>query len=53
MAKSNKERQAALRERMTLLGQKEMRGIWLTNAEESHIKKIVRAELKILRSKSI
>ena len=48
-AMTNQQKQAALRERRDAMGQKEMRGIYLTDAEENIIKKMVRAKLKRLR----
>ena len=49
MAISNKEKQAALRFRRAALGQKEMRGIWVTGDEEKILKKEIRQRLKELR----
>jgi len=49
MAKSAKERQQALRTRRAKLGQKEMRGIWVTDAEEIKLKQHIKRELQKLR----
>jgi hypothetical protein len=49
MALSSKEKQDALRKRRADLGQKEMRGIWVTAAEEQTIKPKIRAMLKKMR----
>lgn len=49
MPLSNKEKQAALRFRKAELGQKEMRGIWVTDDEEKIIKNEIRQRLKELR----
>ncbi len=49
MPLSNQEKQAALRKRRADLGQKEMRGIWVTDDEEKIIKKEIRKRLKELR----
>ena len=48
-ALTNQQKQAALRARHAATGQKEMRGIYLTEAEEMVIKKMVRAKLKRIR----
>ena len=42
-ALTNKQKQAALRKRRADLGQKEMRGIWVTDDEEIKVKEKVRA----------
>jgi len=49
MAKSGADRQKDLRQRREALGQKEMRGIWVADAEEIEIKKKVRAMLARMR----
>ena len=49
MAKSNTQRQRDLRERRESLGQKEMRGIYVTDDEEIKLKLMIREELKKLR----
>ena len=49
MALSNKQKQAALRKRRAELGQKELRGIWVTDEEEKILKKEIRQRLKELR----
>lgn len=51
-AKTGGERQEALRKRRAGLGQKELRGIWVTDAEEIEIKKKIRAMLKRMRKGS-
>ncbi len=48
-AKTSTQKSAALRERRAALGQKEMRGIWVTDKEEIEIKKKVHAMLKRMR----
>jgi uncharacterized lipoprotein YddW (UPF0748 family) len=48
-AQTNKQKQAALRARMAEAGLKEMRGVWVTDAEEIDVKKKIRAMLKRLR----
>ena len=48
-AMTSQQKQAAFRERRDAMGQKELRGIYLTDAEEAVIKKMVRAKLKRLR----
>ena len=52
MAKSNKERQAALRKKRAALGQKEMRGIWVSDEEEIIVKKEIRALLRKMREEN-
>jgi hypothetical protein len=47
---TNKEKQAAFRERRTELGQKELRGIWVSSDEEKEIKPKIHALIKKLRS---
>ncbi len=49
MPLSNKEKQADLRKRRTEQGQKEMRGIWVTNEEERELKPKIRGMLKVMR----
>jgi len=49
MAQSNKEKQAALRKRRADAGQKEMRGIYVTDAEEKTLKPKIREMLKKMR----
>ena len=46
MALTNKDKQAALRKRRTDLGQKELRGIWVSDDEEKTLKTKIRALLK-------
>ena len=48
MPLTNKEKQAALRKRKAELGQKEMRGIWVTNEEERKLKPKIREILKVM-----
>ena len=49
MPKTAKERQDTLRKKRAALGQKEMRGIWVTDAEEIIVKKELRARLAKMR----
>ncbi len=49
MSLDNKQKQAALRARRAEAGLKEMRGIWVTDAEEVEVKPKIRAMLKRLR----
>ena len=49
MPLTNKEKQASLRSRWAEAGQKELRGIWVADAEEIKVKKKIRAMLKRLR----
>ena len=49
MALTNRQKQEALRKRRADLGQKEMRGIWVTDAEEKALKPKIRAMLKKMR----
>lgn len=49
MALTNKQKQEALRKRRADLGQKEMRGIWVTDEEEKTLKPKIRAMLKKMR----
>ena len=49
-ALTNKQKQAALRLRRAALGQKEVRGIWVTESEETFVKKQIRAMLKKMRA---
>lgn len=49
MALSNNEKQAALRFRRADLGQKELRGVWVTDEEERTLKPKIRDMLKKLR----
>lgn len=49
MALTNKEKQAALRERRTKLGQKELRGLWVSDDEEKELKTKIRVWLKKMR----
>ncbi len=49
MALTNTQKQAALRKRRAAEGQKEMRGIYVTDEEEIEVKKKVRAMLKRMR----
>ena len=51
LALTNKQKQAALRKRRADLGQKEMRGIYVTDSEEIEIKKMVRDSLAAIRLK--
>jgi len=49
MAKSGADRQKELRQRRDELGQKEMRGIYVTGQEELKLKPMIREELKRMR----
>lgn len=49
MALTNAEKQKALRERRAELGQKEMRGIYVTDEEEAEVKRAVKGILKEMR----
>ena len=49
MALDNKQKQAALRARRAEAGLKEMRGIWVTDAEETEVKQKIREMLKRMR----
>ena len=49
MALSNKEKQEALRKRKADSGQKELRGVWVTDGEEKVIKPKIRAMIKKMR----
>ena len=49
MALTNKEKQAALRKRRADLGQKELRGIWVSDDEEKILKTKIRALFKKMR----
>jgi uncharacterized lipoprotein YddW (UPF0748 family) len=49
MALSSREKQAALRKRKAALRQKELRGVWVTDAEEKALKPKIRAILAKLR----
>ncbi len=48
-ALTNKQKQAAFRARRAEAGLKEMRGVWVTDAEEVEVKKKIRAMLKRMR----
>ncbi len=50
MALTNKEKQQALRKRRADAGQKEMRGIWVTEEEERIVKPQIRETLKRIRN---
>ena len=50
MPLTNKQRQAALRTKRAALGQKEMRGIWVTDKEESTLKPALREQIKSMRA---
>jgi uncharacterized lipoprotein YddW (UPF0748 family) len=49
MALTNKQKQEALRKRRAAAGLKELRGVWVTDAEEIEVKQKIRAMLKRLR----
>ena len=49
MSLTNTEKSRALRERRAKLGQKELRGIYLTDAEEIKLKPMIRDILKSIR----
>lgn len=49
MPKTSTEKSQALRDRRVKLGQKEMRGIWVTNAEEKALKPEIRDKLREMR----
>lgn len=52
MPNSNKERQAALRERRAALNQKEIRNIWATNEEEKLLKSMIKEFLEKHRAET-
>ncbi len=49
MALNNKQKQAAFRARRAEAGLKEMRGVWVADAEEIEVKKKISVILKRLR----
>ena len=51
MPLTDKQRHDAFLERQKVLGRKEMRGVWLTETEESIIKPQTREKLKLLRQR--
>lgn len=53
MALTNKQKQEALRKRRADLGQKEMRGVWVTDAEEPVLKVRIREMLEQMRKEGL
>lgn len=49
MALTNQQKQAARRKRQAALGRKEMRSVWVTDAEEARLKPMIRDALKRMR----
>ena len=49
MALTSTQKAQALRKRRTALGQKELRGIWLTPEEETQLKPKIREWLELMR----
>ena len=47
---SNTEKSQALRKRRAKAGQKELRGIWITNDEEAYLKPMIKQALEDLRN---